>query len=206
MSGADIYCQCSRVVPGSATLQRGFEAGLEPNAPRGRALAIEAQTMKHRRVTIILAGLTLLVLALSLPGSLRDAFDRGGFYLFSWAFFEDIPKRLAGPGRFRFLLQPVTAIVLGIRNGLADARAGRPPYLYGVLMHRRLRRELLRSGFESVVNLVLMGILMDSVCQWLILGASYPGAALVVGPVLIGGPYAVARALSNRFACLRRHV
>jgi hypothetical protein len=162
--------------------------------------------MKHRRVTIILAGLTLLVLALSLPRSLRDAYDRGGFYVFSRAFLEDIPKRLTGPGRFRFILQPVTAIILGIRGGLADARAGQPPYLYGVLMHRRLRRELMRSGFKTVVNLLLMGILVDSVCQWLILGASYPGAALVVGPVLIVGPYTLARALSNRFACWRRHV
>jgi hypothetical protein len=100
----------------------------------------------------------------------------------------------------------MTAIILGIRNGLADARAGRPPYLYGIIMQRRLRRELMRSGFETVANLVLMGILMDAVCQWLILGASYPGAALVVGPVLIGGPYAVARAVSNRFACLRRSI
>jgi hypothetical protein len=162
--------------------------------------------MKRRRVTVILASLTLLVLALSLPGSLRDAFDRGGLYLFSRAFFEDIPKRLTGPGRFRFFLQPVTAMVLGIRNGLADARAGRPPYLYGVLMQRRRRRELLRSGFETVANLMLMGILLDAVFQWVILGVSYPGAALVVGPVLIGGPYALARALSNRFACLRKHV
>ena len=161
---------------------------------------IEAQTMKRRHITFILAGLTLLVLALSLPGSLRDAFDRGGFYLFSRAFLEDIPRRLAGPGRFRFVMQPVIATVLGIRGGLADARAGRPPYLYGVIMHRDLRRQLLRSGFESVVNLLLMGILLDAVCQWLILGVSYPGAALVVGPMLIGVPYAVARALANRLA------
>ena len=27
--------------------------------------------------------------------------------------------------------------------------------------------------------------------RWLILGTSYPGAALVVGPVLIVGPYGV---------------
>ena len=47
-----------------------------------------------------------------------------------------------------------------------------------------------------------MGILLDSVCQWLILGASYPGAALVVGPVLIALPYAVARALGNRVTAL----
>jgi hypothetical protein len=32
----------------------------------------------------------------------------------------------------------------------------------------------------------------------MILGQSYPGAALVVGPVLITTPYAIARALSNR--------
>ena len=65
--------------------------------------------MTRRRVTIIRAGLTLLVLALALPGSMRDAFDRGGIYLFSRAFFEDIPKRLAEPGRFRFILQPLPA-------------------------------------------------------------------------------------------------
>jgi len=159
-----------------------------------------ARILKSRYTTILLAGLTLLALALSIPGSLRDAYDRGGIYLFSRAFFEDIPKRLAGPGRFRFILQPTMAIILGILSGLADARAGRPPYLYGVLFHRGLRGELMRSGFETVANLLLMGILLDSVFQWVILGASYPGAALVVGPVLIVLPYTLARAFSNRLA------
>jgi hypothetical protein len=141
--------------------------------------------MRNRRVTLILASLTLLVLALSLPGSLRAAFERGGFYLFSQEFFADLPKRLTGPGRFRFVLQPAVAILLGIRDGLLDARAGRPPYLYNVLFHQRQRRELLLSGFDTIVNLLLMGILLDAIAQWLILGASYPGAALVIGPVLI---------------------
>jgi hypothetical protein len=158
-----------------------------------------------RRATAVLAGLTLLVLVLSLPGSLRDALDRGGIYLFSRAFFEDLPRRLTGPGRFRFVVQPVIAILLGIRSGLADARAGRPPYLYGVLFHRRLRAELVRSGFGTVVNLLLMGILLDAVFQWVILGVSHPGAALVVGPVLIVAPYSLARALSNRLARLHGH-
>jgi len=154
--------------------------------------------MKGRHLTLILAGLTLLVLVLSVPGSLREAFNRGGFYLFSREFLEDIPNRLTGPGRFRFILQPVVAIILGIRSGLNDARAGRPAYLYGVLFHRGLRRELVKSGFESVVNLLLMGILLDSIFQWVLFGASYPGAALVVGPTLIVAPYSIARALSNR--------
>jgi hypothetical protein len=158
---------------------------------------------RARRGTIILAVVTLLVLVVSAPGALRSAYDTGGFYLFSRALLEDIPKRLAGPGRFRFVLQPLIAIVLGIRGGLADARAGRPPYLYGILFRRHLRRELVASGFETVANLVLMGILMDSVFQWIILGVSYPGAAFVVGPMLILLPYSTARALANRLARFR---
>jgi hypothetical protein len=159
-----------------------------------------AGTPKGRYVTLVLAALTVGVLALSLPGSLRDAFDRGGLYLFSRAFLEDIPRRLTGPGRFRFVLQPLIATLLGIRSGLADARAGRPPYLQGVLLHRGLRRDLVRTGLERVANLLLMGILLDAVFQWVILGVSHPGAALVVGPVLIITPYSLARAISNRLA------
>ena len=60
------------------------------------------------------------------------------------------------------------------------------------------RRELARDGLSTVANLLLMGILLDSVFQWMILGASYPGPALIVGPVLITMPYAIARALANR--------
>jgi hypothetical protein len=148
----------------------------------------------------VLAGLTLLVLVLSLPGALRDAYDRGGVYLFSRAFLEDLPKRLTGPGRFRFILQPLMATLLGIRSGRADARAGRPPYLLGLVTDRERRAELARDGFASVANLLLMGVLLDSIFQWVVLGSSYPGAALLVGPVLIATPYSVARALANRVA------
>jgi hypothetical protein len=153
-----------------------------------------------RTLTLILAGLTLLVLMLSVPGSLRDAYDRGGFYLFSLEFLKDIPKRIAGPGRFRFVIQPLMALILGILAGRADVHAGRPPYLAGVLFHRKHRGEFVRTSFESLANLLLMGILLDSAFQWVVLGASYPGAALVVGPVLIVTPYSIARTLYNRLA------
>ncbi len=150
--------------------------------------------------TIVLASVTLVVLLLSAPAALREAFDRGGFYLFTESFIEDIPKRLTGPGRFRFVVQPLVAVILGIRSGVADARRGHPAYLWGMLTKRDLRPELFRSGFITIVNLLLMGILLDSLFQWLVLGSSYPGAALVVGPVLVAAPYGVARALANRCA------
>ncbi len=157
-------------------------------------------SLKSRRTTVVLMGLTVFVLVLSVPGSLRDAFDRGGIYLFSRAFFEDIPKRLTGPGRFRFIMQPLMACTLGILNGLADARAGAPAYLYGVIFHRELRSDLVASGFRTVVNLLLMGILLDAVFQWIILGVAHPFAAIVLGPVLVMVPYVIARAFSNRLA------
>jgi hypothetical protein len=156
-----------------------------------------------RRLTLVLAVLTVLALALSVPGSLRDAWERGGFYLFSREFLEDLPRRLVGPGRFRFLLQPAIAIALGIAGGRSDARAGKPPYLLALLLGHEARGELVRSAYQSIAHVVLAGILVDSVCQWLILGASYPGAALLVGPVLIAFPYAVARALANRVTTAR---
>ena len=155
------------------------------------------------RVTLVLAVVTALVLAASVPGSLSGAWERGGFYIFSQEFLLDLPKRLFGPGRFRFLLQPAVALALGVAAGRAEARAGRPPYLYALLLGSENRGALARSALGDVANLLLMGILVDSVCQWLILGASYLGAALVVGPVLIAVPYAWARALANRITAAR---
>ena len=96
------------------------------------------------------------------------------------------------------------AVALGVAAGRADARAGRPPYLYALLLGSEDRGRLVRSALGDVANMLLVGILLDSVCQWLILGASYLGAALVVGPVLIAVPYAAARALANRVTTASR--
>lgn len=156
--------------------------------------------MSGRRLTIVLAALTLFVLVLSLPGSLREAYERGGLYVFSWTFLEDIPRRLTGPGWFRFLLQPVFAAALGVRAGRSDARAGKSPYLWALAVGDGSRGELVRGAVGKIANLLLMGVLLDSLFQWLILGAAYPGAALVAGPVLIALPYAVARSPANRFS------
>ncbi len=151
-----------------------------------------------RRLTLTLAVLTALLLLYSIPTALRDAYERGGIYLFTQEFVDDIPRRLAGPGRMRFLVQPTVALVLGVLAGRRDSRAGRPPFLLALILGRGSRLELLRSATRDTVNLVLMGVLLDALSQWLILGMIHPGVALVVGPVLISGPYVVARAIANR--------
>jgi hypothetical protein len=154
-----------------------------------------------RRVVL---ALVIIVLAASVPSSLRYAYQHGGFYLFSKQFLIDLPKRLNGPGRFRFVLQPAVAIFLGIRAGIADGRAGRPPYIFSLLSGGKRRWELLKEGLAEVSTLVAFAILLDAISQWLILRAIYPGPALVVGPVLIAFPYSLSRALANRSVRARK--
>jgi hypothetical protein len=153
--------------------------------------------MRFTRGTII-TGLAALVLAAAIPSAIQDTFATGRIYLFSWEFLADLPARFTGPGRLRFILQPTVAIILGIRGGFADARAGRPPYVMGLLFDPLHRREYLRTGLAAVRDIVAVGIILDVVAQFLIYRQVHPGAALFVGPVLIGAPYAFARALANR--------
>jgi len=148
----------------------------------------------------VVTVVAVLILVAAIPSALRDTVETGHVCLPSRQFLDELPQRLTGPGRLRFVLQPLVAIVLGCRSGLADARAGRPAYLYGLLTGSGAsRKELLRSGFAVVRNLIALGIVLDAVAQLLIYGRVHPGAAVVVGPVLICIPYALARGSSNRF-------
>ena len=155
--------------------------------------------MKLRGKNIV-TMLALLVIAAAVPYAIVDTLETGRVYLFSKEFGEELPRRFSGTGRFRFLLQPALAILLGVRGGLADARAGNPPYVFGLLFAAGRRRELLRSGAAAIRTLLAMGIILDVVFQLVLYRAVHPGAALLVGPILICFPYALSRALTTRLA------
>ena len=146
----------------------------------------------------ILTGVVIAILMAALPSAILRTIQTGDLYLFTDRFFQDILARLSGPGRMRFILQPAIAITLGIRSGIKDGSSGLPPFLWALVFHREHRRELLRSAFRSTRNLVAMAILADLFSQFLIFHQIRPGAALVLGPVLIAIPYSLSRALSNR--------
>jgi hypothetical protein len=146
----------------------------------------------------IITGIAALVLLAAIPSAIRETLESGRIYLFSWEFLADLPARLEGPGRFRFILQPTMAIILGLRGGIADARARRPPYLMGLLLDPLHRWEYVRTGVATIRDIVAIGIILDVVAQFLIFGQVHPGAALLIGPVLITAPYACARAVANR--------
>jgi hypothetical protein len=158
-----------------------------------------ARDVKHSlTIRNVVFALVVLVLLAAVPFSLRYAYQHGGFYLFSRQFLEDLPKRLKGPGRLRFIFQPAVAIFFGIRAGISDARSRRAPFIFGVLFDSQRRRALLKEAFERLFVLIAMSILLDALSQFLILHQVFPGPAVIVGPVLIAMPYSLTRALTNR--------
>lgn len=156
--------------------------------------------MRYVSRTSVLYTAVVIALLAALPGAILTIIRTRDPYLFTEGFFQDILARLSGPGRLRFIIQPTVAVLLGLRSGIRDAQAGLPPFLWALAFHREHRRELLRSGLVSIRDLVAVAILLDVISQFIIFHNVRPGAALLVGPVLITLPYAVTRAVANRVA------
>jgi hypothetical protein len=166
----------------------------------GRALRFpRVKNSTLRRETILIA-LAVLVIAAAIPFAIVEAISTGRVYLFSRQFLEELPQRFTGPGRFRFILQPMMAMVLGIRGGLADAKTGNPPYLFGLCFHAGRRRELLPSGAAVISTLLALGIIMDVVFQLVLYRFVHPDVALLIWPLFICVPCALSGALRTRVA------
>ena len=154
----------------------------------------------------MLYAVVITLLLVALPGAILRILHTGDLYLFTERFFQDILARLSGPGRLRFVVQPTVAIFLGVRSGIKDAREGVPPFLWALAFHGKHRCALLRSAFISIRDLVAIAILLDVVSQFIIFHEVRPGAALLVGPVLITLPYVLSRALTNRIVSKSAHL
>jgi hypothetical protein len=153
----------------------------------------------------VINTIALTIVLAALPGAIWRLVETRDPYLFTAQFFADIYARLCGPGRIRFVLQPTMALLIGIRDGIRDSRVQNPPFLSALLVADSRRRDLLQSGFRSVRDLVALAIVLDLISQFLIFKKIYPGAALLVGPLLIAVPYCTSRGLANRIAQLTRY-
>ncbi|MBN1460239.1 MAG: hypothetical protein JXA57_11935 [Armatimonadetes bacterium] len=121
-------------------------------------------------------------------------------YVFSQEFLNDLVTLVSGPGRFRFFVQPSMAIFFAIRDGLADARHGAPPYVIHVLFDAGDRVKSLKTALHSAGKVFALAIVLDAILQARILGQIHPLAAVAVGCLLVGLPYMLARGITNRIA------
>jgi hypothetical protein len=115
-----------------------------------------------------------------------------------------IGERWDGPLSFRFILQPLMAAVPAIRDGIKDARAGRSPYFWTVADNRQERVGRLREGLIATARIILLGLVMDVIYQFLVFKTFYPGEALIVALLLCFIPYLAIRGPVTRIARWRR--
>jgi hypothetical protein len=113
---------------------------------------------------------------------------------------EHLVGRLTGPLTFRLLLQPAMSTLFAVRDGLRDARAGRPSFLWTILGSRDERRRLIREGLIAIGKLALMAIVLDFVYQLIVFRRIYPAEAIDVALLLAIVPYFVLRGIVNRIA------
>jgi hypothetical protein len=114
------------------------------------------------------------------------------------SFVEGFARRLAGPASFRFILQPLVAAIAGIRDGVSDAKLGLRPYGIMVLFDSDSRGELLGAGLRRTAIALVAGVVIDIVVQWMLFQRVLLSAAILVGALLVGLPYIVARGVTNR--------
>ena len=111
---------------------------------------------------------------------------------------EKITARFHGPFHFRFLFQPIIAIILGLKDGKTDAKLNRPPYIIELFTNKENRRENLKNAFNSVAKPFMIGIVLDAVVQFHLFNSAHLYGAVLVGGLLVGLPYALARGIRNR--------
>ena len=108
--------------------------------------------------------------------------------------------RVSGPMKFRLVLQPAMSCFFAIRQGLADAKAGNPPYFWGMLSSPGHRKDMIKNGWKHVGRVFLLALAMDVVYQLIVLHFVYPGEAIIVAVVLAIVPYLVLRGIVTRIA------
>jgi hypothetical protein len=113
---------------------------------------------------------------------------------------SDLAARVHGPFSFRFLLQPLMGLIYAARDGIVDARQGRPPYFLSVLFTPDSRGALLREGWKAVLRVIGLGVVMDVIYQLTVLGTIYPFELIVIVLSLAFVPYVLARGPVNRIA------
>ena len=102
-----------------------------------------------------------------------------------------------GPGHFRFFVQPLVAMLLGVRDGRADAKNHLPPYLLGFFHSDATRVEVARKVAKRLRVPLALGICLSLVFQVVIRGHILLGPAIGFGVVFVTLPYCLARALAN---------
>ena len=113
---------------------------------------------------------------------------------------QEITARPSGKMAFRFYFQPLMAMLLATRDGIRDARAGRPAYFWALFTDHAGRRNRLREGWHAIQNVFILALVLDTIYQLVVLRGLRPLEGLLVAITLAIVPYVLLRGPINRIA------
>ena len=153
-------------------------------------------TTPSKRQILLARFVMLLFIALLIFGLLRFGLSAQTLQSFG----HDILARPGGPMTFRFILQPAMAAIAALVDGIRDARTGRSPYLWTILTNPAERMGRLHEGVIATARIILLGLVMDAIYQFIVLRTFNPGQAVIVALVLAFVPYVLLRGPIARIA------
>ena len=103
-----------------------------------------------------------------------------------------------GPAKFRFVIQPMIAIILGIFDGFRDHKAGRVPHLAQMIGGKGDRKEAFKKGASTAWKPISVAFLLDLFVRWYLVSEVRPLDSLLVGTFLVALPYGLMRGRTNR--------
>jgi hypothetical protein len=115
-------------------------------------------------------------------------------------FWDQLIAQPSGPLAFRLYIQPAMAAFFAVRDGVKDARVGRPPFLRTILNDPSQRGAYLREGLKRVSRVIVFAFVMDAIYQYIVLHTFYLGEALVTVFALAVLPYLLIRGPVDRIA------
>src|SRR5262245_53966904 len=113
---------------------------------------------------------------------------------------QEIVARPYGPMAFRFYMQPLMATFFAVRDGLKDARAGKPAYAWAFFTDPEHREERLLETWRSVGKIFILALVLDLVYDLLVLRGLRPIQTVLVATALAIVPYVLLRGPVNRIA------
>jgi Ca2+/Na+ antiporter len=113
---------------------------------------------------------------------------------------SDLIGRLHGPFAFRFVLQPIMASIFAVRDGVRDAKKGRPAYFWRVVANPVERRDLLSEAWHHVRRVIVLGVVMEVLYEVIVFKRIQPLQLVVIVLGLAFVPYVLLRGPVNRIA------
>jgi hypothetical protein len=132
-----------------------------------------------------------VVLGIAMYGLSTEVFGR---------IWQNTVDRAGGPMTFRFILQPIMAAIAALYDGIADARSGRSHYLWTLLTNPGKRLGRLREGMIATSRILLLGLAMDTIYQYIAFDTFHPAEAVIITLLLAFAPYVLLRGPVSRLA------